>query len=288
LTTRRDDGAITDDVRERAWARHREAVARALTRYPVDLVHMHGLDFHRYLPPAGSPVLATLHLPPASYPAAVFDAARTDTWMHCVSASQRRDCPPGVRLLPDAKRGFALMLGRVCPDKGCHLALQAAEMAGVPLLLGGRVYPYPEHERYFRTQVVPRLDARRRFVGALGFARKRRLLSAARCLLVPSLAPETSSLVAMEALACGTPVVAFPMGALPDIVEHCRTGFVVGDVGEMAAAIRDVDTLDPELCRAAARERFSEKAMVDRYLALYARVLEESRTTGVEARAGAA
>ncbi len=292
LPTLREEGEITDEVRQRTWARHREAICQALERYPVDLVHMHGMDFERYLPPAGTPVLATLHLPPSWYSTETLDSGRPDTWLHCVSASQRRACPPGVRLLPDIpngvpveelaarrhiKRDFALMLSRVCPEKGCHLAIDAARLANVPLLIGGQVYPYPEHERYFRDEVQPRLDATRRFLGPVGFAQKRRLLNSARCLLIPSLAPETSSLVAMEAIACGTPVIAFPSGALPDIIEHGRTGFLVRDVHEMADAIRAADTLDPELCRATARERFSDQRMIQGYFALYKRILEESR-----------
>ncbi|TGS68868.1 glycosyltransferase, partial [Mesorhizobium sp. M8A.F.Ca.ET.181.01.1.1] len=91
---------------------------------------------------------------------------------------------------------------------------------------------------------------------------KRRFLNAARCLVIPSLAAETSSLVAMEALACGTPVVAFPNGALPGVVEHGRTGFLVNDVHEMAGAIVAASRLDAEICRAEARRRFSLDQMI--------------------------
>ena len=111
-----------------------------------------------------------------------------------------------------------------------------------------------------------------RLVGPVGFARKRRLLTAARCLLVPSLAAETSSLVVREAAACGTPVIAFPNGALAEAVIDGETGFLVADVDAMAGAIPRAGAIDPRRCRAVARERFGEAGMAARYLDLYARL----------------
>ncbi|MCC2664445.1 MAG: glycosyltransferase, partial [Geminicoccaceae bacterium] len=179
LPTPRIRGEITEDARRRAHQRHRAAIEQELRRWRVDLVHMHGLDFHAYLPPAGPPVLATLHLPPDWYPPEVFEPARPETHLHCVSASQRARCPPGARLLPDvpngvavdalaarhAKRRFALALGRICPEKGFHIALDAARRAGMALLLAGEVFGYEAHEAYFAREIAPRLDARRRFLG---------------------------------------------------------------------------------------------------------------------------
>ena len=136
-----------------------------------------------------------------------------------------------------SKRDFALALARICPEKGVHLALDAALRADAVLLIGGHAFEYPEH----RATCTSR-SCRGSTAGGAGSARcalprKRRLLAAARCLLVPSLAQETSSLVAMEALASGTPVVAFRSGALPTLIEHGRTGFVVDGTARMADAI---------------------------------------------------
>jgi glycosyltransferase involved in cell wall biosynthesis len=288
-------GRLDEAAKGRVRERHRAAVAQAMALHRVDVVHMHGLDFLCYMPPSGAPCLATLHLPPSWYPPGVFAPERPDTWIHCVSPSQHAACPDSAVLLDPiengvpvdalrarhARRRFALTLCRVCPEKGVHLALDAARRAGVPLLVAGDVFPYEEHLRYFRDEVEPRLDGLRRYVGPLSFARKRRFLTAARCLVVPSLVPETSSLVAREAMACGTPVVALRRGGLPDAVDHGRTGFLVDDVDGMAAALEAVGGIDPEACRRAARERFSLESMQSRYLALYHRLAHGVPVRGV-------
>ncbi len=281
------DSRATPAHRAAARSATQEAVRHALRHERVDVVHMHGLDFPDTLPAdtGGAPILATLHLPPAWYPAL---PNRPDLWLSCVSDDQGQTCPVHPKLLPPipngvdtarltarhARRGFALMLGRICPEKGQHLALQAAHRAGLPLLIAGAVFPYPEHQAYFAREVAPYLDRTRRFIGPAGFVRKRRLLTAARCVLIPSLAPETSSLVAMEAAACGTPVLAYPAGALAGIVEQGRTGFLVQDVPEMAGAMHRTGEIAPDTCREVARRRFSLERMVGAYLDRYARLAE--------------
>jgi glycosyltransferase involved in cell wall biosynthesis len=287
LATAPPDGPLSaPDTWARTHERHRAAIREALDRWPVNLVHMHGVDFHRYLPEADVPVLATLHLPTSWYPTEALAPSRPRTYLNCVSSSQRSACPPNLAppmVIPNGvpvprfearvrRREFCAALGRICPEKGYHLALDAAEQADIALLLAGYVYPHEAHQQYWRAEIAPRLDRRRRFIGPLGFRGKRRLLSAARCLLAPSLAPETSSLVAMESLACGTPVVAFPSGALAEIVEHGHTGFLVHDAHEMADAIGATGELDPNACRSAARERFSSEVCVRAYLSLYERL----------------
>ncbi len=295
-------GEIDDQQRAANYTRLRAVLDSLLTARRVDLVHLHGIDFIEYMPTRAVPVLVTLHLPLDWYRAGALAGGRDATWFNPVSAEQaaiaadesKHDCPgairprrpPAVKLLPPiengidtdaytfaaAKQDYALILGRVAPEKGFHDALDAAKLAGVPLRAAGAVFPYAAHRRYFDEQLAPRFDGARRWLGPVYGAAKRRLLAEARCVLIPSTARETSSLVAMEALASGTPVIAYRSGALPGIVDDGITGFLVDDVATMAAAIERVDAIDPAVCRQVAGARFPLRRTTDAYLALYRRL----------------
>jgi glycosyltransferase involved in cell wall biosynthesis len=270
------------DVVNRAYAR---AIDDVLERVHVDVVHMHGLDFLSYLPRPGPGVLVTLHMPASFYPAEAFVLDRPRTFLNCVSEFQRRRCPPsraplavvtnGVALddfrWQEPKQGFVVAMGTVSAETGFHVALDAAKAAGVELVLAGEIAPRPEQLRYFALEIAPRLDDRRRFVGPVGRDEKNDLLARASAVLLPSAVAETSSLVAMEALASGTPVIAAPVGALPDIVEHGRTGFLASGVEATAAAMVRAARIDPAECRGSAEERFGADRMARAYLDLYER-----------------
>jgi glycosyltransferase involved in cell wall biosynthesis len=274
---------LDDAARFAVQQQHRSALKRALANFRVDVVHLHGLDFLNYLPHFEVPVVVTLHLPPGWYPPEVFQIERPRTYLVCVSRSQAQACPPHARIerviqngVPlsrfrkgRVKSSYVLGLGRICPEKGFDRAMDAASSAGTPFLLAGTAFGYPAHLEYFDQEIRPRLKNGHRFLGQVGSQRKRYLLTGARCVLIPSLAPETSSLVAMEAMACGTPVVAFPAGALSELIDHGRTGFLVHDVKEMEEAIPAADTLDPATCRREAENRFSADRMFEEYLQLY-------------------
>lgn len=277
----------SDSARTTALHAVRRAIDAVLARERVDAIHLHGAEFDMYLPPSGPPALVTLHLPLDWYAPTALRPRRPLTWLQPVSATQARMAPRDVCLLPPIGNGIdceafepqrkldcALVLGRVCVEKGFHDAIDACKLAGVPLLAAGTVFPWPEHRRYFNQEVRPRLDQHRRWIGAVSGRRKRRLLGAARCVLVPSRAQETSSLVAMEALAAGTPVIAYPNGALADLIEHGVTGYLVDGPASMARAIYCVDRIDPETCRRRARERFALEHTIAAYFAVYQRLAE--------------
>lgn len=268
----------------------REAIHAVIAKHPVDVIHLHGIDFPEYLPSADIPVVITVHLPPAWYAAGAF-ATRPGVSFVCVSHAQQRSSPAlqqlaqvianGVDLASfefrESKQNYVLAMGRICPEKGFHLAMDAAARCGLPLFLAGELYDYPSHREYFESQIAPRLQDGHRFLGPVGGDRKRELLAGARCLVIPSSAPETSSLVCMEAMASGTPVVAFSVGALPDLVEHGRTGFLVEDVPGITEAIKRAPRIDPRACRREAEQRFSRSLMCSRYFDLYQTIRASSR-----------
>lgn len=274
------DGEMTEDVREAARREHLCFIEQALKRYAIDRIHFHGLDFYKYLPVNEIPKLATLHLPPAWYPESIFDLANIE--LNCVSESQASAAPCKRKLpvvfngidteqygLGSAKKTYLLWLGRICPEKGVHIGLEVAHRLNLPMTIAGPVHPFHDHEMYFSEQIRPLLDTERQYVGPVGLDEKRALFAGAKCLLVPSLVAETSSLVAMEAISSGTPAVAFRSGALPEVVEHGLTGFIVDSADEMIKAVKRIGEISPETCRERAKSRFDVSRMVEDYIKLY-------------------
>jgi glycosyltransferase involved in cell wall biosynthesis len=227
-------------------------------------------------------VLATLHLPRELYPSDAFEGLAENVYFNCVSESQRREFTDLPRMLGvvrngiaverfavgGQKSGYVLWMGRVCPEKAPHLAIAAARRAGVPIVLAGQVYPFRWHEDYWERKVKPLIDGDRvRWLPLPSFAERTKLLREARALLVSSQIAETTSLVALEAMASGTPVIAFAAGALAEVVPK-GTGFLVGNVEEMARACVDVSRIRAQDCRAWVEREYSAKAMADGYEAM--------------------
>jgi glycosyltransferase involved in cell wall biosynthesis len=275
-------GTLDRDAQMEAQSAFADTIRQTIEHFPVDVMHMHGLDFHNYLPDLDIPVVVSLHLPLDWYePAAL--RPRRNVALVCVSDSQARTAPFGVHIdrvvsngvdvedfEPARRKGnYFLVLGRICPEKAIHLAIASAKHTGEKLVIAGEVYDYAEHRSYFDGQIRPLLNHSAIFIGAVGGSRKRQLLAGAKAVLIPSHAPETSSLVAIEALATGTPVIGWRSGALPEIVEDGYTGFIVSSVAEMSHAMTRIGAIQPDTCRREARSRFSSGFMFEKFLGLY-------------------
>jgi glycosyltransferase involved in cell wall biosynthesis len=186
----------------------------------------------------------------------VHNALRLDTWPF------RAD-----------KEDFALFLGRFHPDKAPHVALDAAHAAGLPLVLAGKCAE-PLEKQYFEREIRPRLTDSDQVFGVADAVAKRDLLSRARCLLFPVQWEEPFGMVMIEAMACGTPVVALRAGAVPEVVTHGATGLICETPDELPAALRDVTAIDPAACRARVAEEFCAREMARGYERAYRVALE--------------
>lgn len=176
---------------------------------------------------------------------------------------------------------YLLFLGRIHPDKGTHLAIEVARRAGLPLIIAGVI----QDEEYFRSAVEPHLTGTDvTYLGPVGPAERDALLGGARALLHLIGFAEPFGLSVVEAMATGTPVIATPLGSMPEIIRHGRTGFLVADVAGAVAAVSDLGRLDRAACRDDVFERFTADRMIDAYLALFERIVRDSghRTESAE------
>lgn len=169
---------------------------------------------------------------------------------------------------------FLVWLGRFVPEKGAHLAIEAAKQAQVPLVLAGTIDRYqPEAVRYFHEVVEPQIDGERiTYVGPVTMRQKLSLLSRARGFLNPIEWEEPFGMVMVEAMALGCPVISFARGAAPEIIVHEHTGFLVEGLDEMVASIPRIDEIDREAARLHVERHFSTRTMAENYLHIYAQL----------------
>lgn len=274
--------AAAEGVDGRVWETHHigQAVVESIRRR-VDVVHSH-LHVHAlgYAPLMPMPMVTTLHGSAWDHNNHMILAAHSRQPFVSLSDSERQFFPGlnyvatvnnGVRLddyRPTTNRGTGLaFVGRMAPEKGPHLAIAVAEASGLPLVLGGAVEP--RHQAYFDQSVRPFLRGSVRFLGGVSRQRVAEILRGSLALVMPLSWDEPFGLVVVESLAVGTPVVAWKRGAMPELIEHGVTGYLVDDVEQAAEAVAAIGRLDRARCRAAAESRFGHLDMARGYVKAY-------------------
>lgn len=274
---------------------HAARAAELLEGCDVELVHDHTAAGPLLARGRLTPTIVTVHGPVTGEEGGYYRALGDTARLVAISEAQRASAPDlawtatvhnaiNVASFPyrPVKEPFALFLGRFHPHKAPHLAIDAARAAGLPIVLAGKCNE-PVEQAYFAEQITPRLGPDTTVFGVANARAKRDLLARASCLLFPICWDEPFGLVLVEAMACGTPVVALRRGAVPEIVIDGVTGIVCEHPEELPDGIARARRLDPIDCREHAEQAFDVPAMAAGYELAYRRLLrdiEESECIG--------
>jgi glycosyltransferase involved in cell wall biosynthesis len=271
-----------------------ELVAQLADRF--DVIHFHTGFLH--LPVArrlSTPSLTTVHgrldLPDL---APLMDTFR-DTPLVSISDAQRRPVanatwcatvyhglPPDLLPYQPTPGGYVLFLGRISPEKRPDRAIEIARRAGVELLIAAKVDAVDRD--YFTRTIAPLLAGPGvRFLGEVSETEKAKLLGRARALLFPIDWPEPFGMVVIEALSCGTPVIAWKQGSVPELIESGVSGWIVESVDEAVTALRRVDRIDRRACRSVFERRFTAERMARDYVAIYETLVHKPGAARLEA-----
>jgi len=281
-----------------AWKQIEQAAARGQA---FDVLHDHsGFTALAMADRVGVPVVHTIHGPFDRHMTRFYQRHGRAATLVAISRSQAAAVPAGVRIsavvpnpiavdrwpLTTHKQDYVLWIGRMAPVKGAHVAIEAARLAGKNLVLAGPVQT--GQEQYFREQIEPHVDGQRvRYVGEVAGAAKQQLYANAQALLMPVRWPEPFGMVMIEALATGTPVIAFPEGAAAEIVIDGENGMLVSDELQMARAIDQVGAtgaIESARCRASVAERYDIAVTATGYERVYRRAAGVERAPAALAR----
>lgn len=261
------------------------ASAAAFADFPVDVVHDHTTAGPLLARGRSTPTVITAHGPVTGFHADYYRRLGGTVGLVAISDAQRRasDQLEWLGTVHNAvdvssfpfradNDGYVLWLGRFSNEKGPQLAIDAARAAGSPIVLAGKLNE-PAEQEFFAREITPRLRAGVEYVGEADARAKRELLSGARALVFPIQWEEPFGMVMVEAMACGTPVVAMRRGSVPEVVLDGVTGLVVNTYDELVEAIDAVSGIDPADCRSRAEEYFDLPVMARGYERMYRAVV---------------
>jgi len=256
-----------------------------------DIIHDHcefyTAPYSKFLKP---PIITTLHHPLTEETIILYKKFPNINFI-AISKNQRR-LGPGINIvktiyhgLPIEKydfnpepKNYLLWLSKIMPEKGIAQAIDIAKLSGENLIISGNIPP--EYGDYFDFRIKPLIDGKKiQFVGASDFSKKIELLKNAKAFLFPVKRPEPFGLVVIEAMACGTPVIAFKEGSMPELIEDGKTGFLVKNIEEACQSLKKINKISREYCREYVKKNFNLKRMVNRYEKLYKKVLSHEKKT---------
>ena len=260
---------------------HAARAAAVLRAADVDIVHDHTLAGPLLAPSRRVPTVVTVHGEADGELGSYYAALGDSVDIVAISDAQRSLNPylnwvgtvhnaVDVASFPyrERKDDYVLWLGRFCDQKGAHLAIDAARAAGLPIVLAGKCTE-PAERAYFAREVTRRLGPGVHYVGEADAAQKRQLLSRARALVFPVQWEEPFGLVMIEAMACGTPVIALRRGSVPEIVADGITGIIADHPAALPGALAAATRFDPARCRQHVLDRFDLPTMAAGYERIY-------------------
>ncbi|HEX9065564.1 MAG TPA: glycosyltransferase family 4 protein [Streptosporangiaceae bacterium] len=264
---------------------HTAKVASLLESLDVDVIHDHTMAGPLMARGRLTPTVVTAHGPVHGENGNYYTALGDTVQLVAISEAQRESAPQlawsatvhnAIRAetfpFGAVKDEYAVFLGRFHPEKAPHLAIDAARAAGLPVVLAGKCSE-PLERAYFSREIEPRIGPDVTIFGVADGAAKRRLLANAACMIFPICWEEPFGLVVIEAMVCGTPVVALRRGAVPELIVHGQTGIIVDHPDELAGGIARARELEPAVCRKHVEAGFTVEVMAEGYEAVYRQAL---------------